>query len=346
MRNNIYDFETPFGYKTVELFNEDITESDLVFDCLIISAFMNDYIPTKTSLIGAIKRNLNLDISQLAKNPLIDLRNKYNIWLSKDLQGYNFKYICCVEILGYDASLNYIKQSMHNLFSLLSFAFMQEINIKSIAMPILGSGNQGISSENILNNLLKLSKQFLFENSHLKKIFFIERSKEKFILLDTFMNKILDRKELDLKSTALLTNIEQITCEILQNLKTILEKNINIKNRPNNCLHELIYKLEKNDLRVFEVCILSRRMIELMIIDIKQNELKKDLMNEIESLRNLKISPWIISYFHTLRIFGNEYAHEKNNDDLIPSVIIEKDLINVLHCLNRLLEFWILFMSK
>ena len=34
-----------------------------------------------------------------------------------------------------------------------------------------------------------------------------------------------------------------------------------------------------------------------------------ELWKEIDRLSEKKISPWIISYLHLLRIFGNQYAH-------------------------------------
>ncbi|MDP6946974.1 MAG: hypothetical protein QF464_22685, partial [Myxococcota bacterium] len=55
------------------------------------------------------------------------------------------------------------------------------------------------------------------------------------------------------------------------------------------------------------------------------------------------VSPWIRSYMHTLRIFGNEGAHHKDDDERFPRALTEKDLALCLFCVLRVLSFWVEF---
>jgi hypothetical protein len=46
---------------------------------------------------------------------------------------------------------------------------------------------------------------------------------------------------------------------------------------------------------------------------------------------------------HTLRIFGNEGAHHKDDDERFPRALTEKDLALCLFCVLRVLSFWVEF---
>lgn len=80
---NICEINTYYGYKSIELHHADLSAFNKSVDCLIISAFKGDYIPTPNSLIGALHENLNINIDDVVKDLQIDLRESLNVWLSK-----------------------------------------------------------------------------------------------------------------------------------------------------------------------------------------------------------------------------------------------------------------------
>ena len=66
-------------------------------DVLVISAFKKKYIPMPNTVIKGLEDNSGVIISKLALNPMIDLKNSLNCWLSYELENKYFKHILCVE---------------------------------------------------------------------------------------------------------------------------------------------------------------------------------------------------------------------------------------------------------
>lgn len=60
--------------------------------------FLDDYVPTPTSLIGQLLHRLKIDVRALAKDKEEDLRSLYSCWWSKPLpEGLSFGKIVCFE---------------------------------------------------------------------------------------------------------------------------------------------------------------------------------------------------------------------------------------------------------
>jgi hypothetical protein len=139
--------------KRIELLKGDLTlpgPGD-AFDLLIVSAFPNDYIPTKTSLIGALHRK-GLVVAQLATTKELDLRVNFSCWLSQALpfSTLGFHRILCFEPLVRGSP----PAVVGDIFRALTPILGQRSEIKSAAMPIVAAGDQGWSVKNMLEPLL------------------------------------------------------------------------------------------------------------------------------------------------------------------------------------------------
>ena len=140
--------------KTIELYQGDLTQIPEKYhtDLLIVSAFPNDYIPTRSSLIGALHYS-GISVSGLAQNKESDLRDNFNCWMSKPINKLNIKRILCFEPTNRKDPLALISGIFQ---SILPFAFNDQ-GIKTITMPLLTAGDQGYSPTYVLKNLLKSS---------------------------------------------------------------------------------------------------------------------------------------------------------------------------------------------
>ncbi|MEL6536277.1 MAG: TIR domain-containing protein [Bacteroidota bacterium] len=149
--------------KTIELYHGDLTNLNRrdYFDMLVTSAFPNDYIPTRTSLIGALFRK-GVSVANLAANKEEDLRDIFSCWLSKplipeDYQGIQFSRILCFEPLGVDrnppALIGHIFQAL--------LPMTEQYDIKSIGMPILTTGDQNYPVERVLPILIEAAVNWL-----------------------------------------------------------------------------------------------------------------------------------------------------------------------------------------
>lgn len=165
------------GDKRVELYAGDLTEVGQAdeFDLLVISAFPNDYIPTSTSLIGALNRK-GLSVGKLASDKDIDLREAFSCWLSKDLQpehyGLVFTRILCFE----PQTRGRPPEVVGDIFRALTPILADNPDIHKIAMPVVAAGDQGYSIAEMLEPLLDAAIHWLEIGLPLTRIKIVTRN--------------------------------------------------------------------------------------------------------------------------------------------------------------------------
>lgn len=142
--------------RRIELHAGDLTQlgpNDAV-DLLILSAFPNDYLPTRTSLIGALYQK-GLCVDALSQDKAVDLRDAFSCWISKPissgLASLQFSRILCFEplIRGEPPEL------VGDIFRALSPFLGDNPPIRSAAMPIVAAGDQGYPVSNMLVPLIE-----------------------------------------------------------------------------------------------------------------------------------------------------------------------------------------------
>jgi hypothetical protein len=139
--------------KRIELLQGDLTSVGPgdAFDLLIVSAFPDDYTPTRGSLIGALDRK-GLSVEQLAARKELDLRTDFSCWLSRPIAvpGLAFRRILCFEpqVRGDPPSV------VGDIFRALTPILGGQPEITTAAMPIVAAGDQGWSVSEILAPLL------------------------------------------------------------------------------------------------------------------------------------------------------------------------------------------------
>jgi len=148
--------------KRVELYQGDLTdlsEADR-FDLLVVSAFPNDYIPTPSSLIGALHRK-GLSVESLSLVKDIDLRATFSCWLSMEFTpqdpGLKFRRILCFEPLVRGSP----PELVGDIFRALTPILAERTDIKTVAMPVVASGDQGYSVRTMFKPLLEAAVQWL-----------------------------------------------------------------------------------------------------------------------------------------------------------------------------------------
>lgn len=128
-------------------------------DLLIVSAFPDDYSPIPCTLIEALHKR-GISVEALSSDKAVDLRNFSCCWLSKSLDdaSLNFRQLLCFEP-AYKGSA---PEMVGDIFrSLVPFCDGQ--SIKSVAMPVLASGNQMEDSDTMLKVLIDACIHWLNE---------------------------------------------------------------------------------------------------------------------------------------------------------------------------------------
>ncbi len=163
----------------VELLQGDLTDlgPSEGFDILVVSAFPNDYVPTNTSLIGALHRR-GISVATLAQRKEIDLRRDFACWLSAELpprhDSLRFQRILCFEPLvrGEPAEV------VGDIFRCLAPILAERPQLRSLALPIVASGDQRRSTANMLPPLLEAAVNWLAVGLPLDRIKIVAYSKE------------------------------------------------------------------------------------------------------------------------------------------------------------------------
>ncbi len=101
---------------------------------------IDDYSPTTGSVIGALKKDLDVNVELLAEDKDQDLREICSSWLSKPLSGQKgFKRLLCFE--GGSKKPLLPPMVVSDVFSSLDLLCGNENDLK-VVMPLLASGDQ------------------------------------------------------------------------------------------------------------------------------------------------------------------------------------------------------------
>ncbi len=177
--------------KEIAVFCADITTFDLPVDILTTSAFVGSYAPTPRTIFYALN-TLGIKVHRLAGDPEFDLRTPCHIWLSKEIPANktSIRRIGCVELIGhhlthmdaYEAEQTMIN-SIQSYFQMLDIASLYGVQMETVALPLLGGGNQNISGDMLLVPLINECIHFLQRNHSVKRIYFIDRNPAKAALI-------------------------------------------------------------------------------------------------------------------------------------------------------------------
>lgn len=340
---NSYEFTTPYGEKCFELHHGNILDFDEKIDILVISAFAGDYMPVPGTLVGALLEQLRIDVSVLSRSPFIDMREEKGIWVSRKLKNRRFQYILCVEFLDYPgdkADSETIRERIQNLFVCLEMLEKFTSDVVTVAMPLIGTGNQRIPESIVLSALFQYGSFSLKRCSSLQKVYIIERRDVKIEAISSTMDQVLKREGQQVVNVFR----DRESREILGQIEALLKELIRIRNRPevDKTFARLLDCMKQQEVRYLDLAILARRVLELMMNEINPQSAKRSLYRKIEDFSRRQVAAgWMISYMHIIRILGNEQAHDDINQGKIPGEIMVTDQRIMLHCLEQLFTFWI-----
>lgn len=145
--------------KLIELLAGDlasIPEHDPV-DVLVVSAFAGDYTPTPTSVIGALDR-AGVSVAELARAPEYDLRRYWHSWLSAPVRpGLGFGRLLCFETPDGRTP----GEALDGIFRSLAPFVGETAGVRTVAMPLIGTGDQGAAVDAVLPAQLEAAYEAL-----------------------------------------------------------------------------------------------------------------------------------------------------------------------------------------
>jgi hypothetical protein len=150
------------------------TPADDPVDLIIVSAFRDNYEPTKWSIIGALDRK-GLSVETLSRDKAIDLRGTAGFWLSQSLaQGISavgVRRVLCFEphFLGEHAS-----ELVGQLFRGL-FPFLSDAHEATVAMAIIATGAIGEDPERMLRALVSAAFMWMSRGLPIRELRIMEQ---------------------------------------------------------------------------------------------------------------------------------------------------------------------------
>jgi hypothetical protein len=339
---NVIELETKWGYKAFELYQGNIVHFRQEVDLLAVSALSNDlrvlagdpshYSFVHHTLIGALYLQAGIDVASHSKQCEFDFRNALGCWVSHSTDSPIFKRIVCAENIGLQRN---IEETVDNLFVVLSILEAKNIKVRFFVLPLLGAGGMGLDTDAIMRALLSSAQNHLSRLQTLERIMFIERDMYKAEALNQAMNTALGRVKVVIPKGELIENIRR---DILHKIDSAVEL---VTGSNLNVMMDLRRFVASEKSRSFEIGIIGRRLVEFIVNDLSSTKKGQQLWVKIDGLAEHGIADWIRSYMHTIRIFGNESAHEKNQPNRRPIAVAEVDVTICLFCIQRVLGFWV-----
>ncbi len=213
--------------KKLQLVHGDLCKIRAEYDVVVCSAFKHSYKPTKGTLIGSLKFEKRISVEDFSRSPELDFRSQ-GCWLSKET-GTDFHRIACVELLNYyekysdENSINIIlKKSFSTLRFILEQAEFCGIPVTSVALPILGTGNQNIEISFVLGVLISQCQLILQSNNNVKKIVIFERDASKAQFAAQALNTALSKHN---SSPEVFLSYSSKQAKLAKRIHNLLEQN-------------------------------------------------------------------------------------------------------------------------
>lgn len=128
------------------------------FDALVVSAFTGSFTPYPGTLIKAL-HDKGVSVEELEKTKEVDYRRHLGTWLSRPFSssapGIGYDRIICFEpgLVGDPPKV------VRRLFTAMMPILTERPGLRSVAMPVLATGNQGRSIEEMLPAILRAATE-------------------------------------------------------------------------------------------------------------------------------------------------------------------------------------------
>ena len=174
------EFQVPGGTQgRVELLQGDLADPDWrdAADILVVSAFPDDYTPTETSLIGALQAR-GLSVEELAADKYIDIREDYSCWLSQRLapspEHPSYQRVLCFEPLARGRP----PEVVADIFRALTPMLTVRPELRSVALPIVATGDQRYGVAEMLRPLLHAAFRWMQVGIRLDRVSIVARNSD------------------------------------------------------------------------------------------------------------------------------------------------------------------------
>jgi hypothetical protein len=300
---NLHEIKIEDRDLIIEFYAGDIF--DIYSGILLLSAFRGGFYPTKGTTWGSLFERTGISFG--IKSPGEQERISDNILLFRTTRNECFEKLVAIELTDLIQRNSFTLATLKTRYKELA-NFLESYPTaadESISVPLLGTGNQGISLEDSISELLKTLNQL--KKTKLKIIRVFARNFESIGVLNKKINEILNRNEAI--HTSLLDAAIEETRQIAGNQLSTLSANtisnlLTITAAENTSLN--ICGLNG---RIFAETICNEFLVMYNIANITTN-LDSKIRELTQAIRQDR--PYVLSYLRLLQTYGNQVAHTGN----------------------------------
>ena len=335
---NTMSVETPAGFRTFNLVFGDITSSQ---DPLVIASSWRVFENIGGQVISAFERQ-GVKFDQLS--PIINLGNgiaTFSVDVNDSIHPWRLLVVGLPGAEGRaevtDQLEKDFKSGIWSLFGSLAALELRGECFNAISLPMLG-GNREYSPEFVVSTLLDHAVEWLKTSRSMRTINAWVHEEEMAQVWIEAMDTVLHRRTVS--STA-----DSVTQALIDEILSHLVNSRSLQLLPFEAPSRgIALELGSGEVSIQRLATFSRVLVEQMVKKMVTRyglSWKGNLWEGITSLARANIvAPWIISHFHTLRVLGNESVHGLAEAEYVPTDLQDSDLVPVLACLGRVLDFW------
>jgi len=334
---NSVSVETATGYKTFNLIHGDVTA-----------------IPTDLLVISTHGNPVKLPDGEV----VVALRNRYGVNIDPNRHWLNFAEGCwtCFQEQQQEASfrailtvriplitrqadpLPFFDTAVCGVFASMAALEYMSQQFPVVSLPVLyGQRLLPEHRPSAVESLIRHGLHWLKKSGHTHTIQFVVYQEAELAEWDAAMNACMGRSLIAAGTDGVISSLCQ---EILQQATAQPDPRLQMALKP--LAHALAHP---DKLYVQSVCVFGRKLVEEMLHLLMPQwnlTIHRELMSNIDTLEKARrVAPWITSYMHSLRVFGNETIHSRGTSPgYRPSRMEKGDLVSTLCAIRALLASW------
>lgn len=300
---NLHEIKIEDRDLIIEFYAGDIF--DIYSGILLLSAFKDGFYPTKGTTWGGLFERTGISFG--IKSTEEHTRFSDNILLFRTPRNECFEKLAAIELSVLNRRTSFTAATLKARYRELA-EFIESYPTdedESISVPLLGTGNQGISLIDSISELLKTLTQL--KRTKLKIVRVFARNFESIGALNKKINELLNRNEAVHTSLldAAIEETRQISSNQLSTLSaTTISNLLSISAAENTSLN--ICGLNG---RIFAETICNEFLVIYNITNITNN-LDSKIRELTPALKQDR--PYVLSYLRLLQAYGNQVAHTGN----------------------------------
>lgn len=277
-------------------------------DALIVSAFGNDFFPTPRSIFGAIHERYGVGFGIGLPDGADSVHAKFHRFPVEPCKS--FRSLWVLEITEFEEGQQDALTRLLSSMTLLrqSIGALIQTGVRSISLPLLGTGSQGLDVRDVTFETLKLMKEWASTAPSLEVVRLFAYDFEKIAILNRPIGDFLQVRP-QFSASALLS---AATEELKQKLASVFDSNAR------QILEELLQLAASPNARADSIASKGRVFAEQTCGQIfKQffpGQSCPDSLNPrlalIQQEINKRKQGWVVSYLRLLQACGNSALHD------------------------------------